>query len=217
MEPLHIPYLPALASCDSLADAARLLEEQGTRISIDSLNWPDQFPYHPLTTATLAHDGKDIYVDFFVRCNYLRAVNDTNMSPVHEDSCVEFFVAPEGRTPYINFECNCIGTISASRRTDRHNTTPLSDEELNSVRRYASCGNRPFEMLEGLFAWNLCEAIPMSLLGIEWKDTPVELMGNFYKCADRTSSPHFLSWAPISTPEPDFHRPEFFSKIILDA
>ncbi len=57
----------------------------------------------------------------------------------------------------------------------------------------------------------------MSLLGIEWKDTPVELMGNFYKCADRTSSPHFLSWAPISTPEPDFHRPEFFSKIILDA
>ena len=54
MEPLHIPYLPALASCDSLADAARLLEEQGTRISIDALNWPDQFPYHPLTPATLA-------------------------------------------------------------------------------------------------------------------------------------------------------------------
>ncbi len=217
MDPLHIPYLPALASCRDLSDASKILEEHGKRISIDNVNWPDQFPYHPLTSVTLGHDGKDIYVDFFVRCNYLRAVNTTNMSPVHEDSCVEFFVAPEGRSPYINFECNCIGTISAARRTDRHNATPLTDEELDSVRRYASCGNRPFETLEGLFSWNLCEAIPMKLLDIEWKGEPIELMGNFYKCADKTSAPHFLSWAPIDTPQPDFHRPEFFSKIILDA
>lgn len=217
MKPLHIPFIPALSSCENLADATTLLEEHGRRIPIDNLNWPDQYPYHPLTTATVAHDGKYIYVDFFVRCNYLRAVNDKNMSPVHEDSCVEFFVAPEGRSPYINFECNCIGAISASRRTGRHDSTPLTDDELASVRRYASCGSRPFETLEGLFAWNLCEAIPLSLLGLEWKGEPIELMGNFYKCADLTSAPHYLSWAPIDTPAPDFHRPEFFSKIILDA
>ena len=27
------------------------------------------------------------------------------------------------------------------------------------------------------------------------------------------SLPHYLSWMPIDTPKPDFHRPEFFGKI----
>ncbi|MCM1028530.1 MAG: carbohydrate-binding family 9-like protein [Pseudoflavonifractor sp.] len=217
MDPLHIPFIPALSDAATLADAASILDEQGQRIIIDSLNWPDQYPYHPLTVASLGHDGKEIYVDFFVRCNYLRAVNVDNNSHVHEDSCVEFFVAPEGRAPYFNFEFNCIGTIHAARRTDRHNGSNLSDEQLATVRRYASCGSRPFEELEGLFTWNLCAAIPLTLMGLQWEGKPIELMGNFYKCADKTTFPHFLSWAPIETPTPDFHRPEFFSKIILDA
>lgn len=217
MDPLHIPFIPALASTESLAEAARLLDEQGRRITIDSLNWPDRFPYHPLTVASLGHDGKDIYVDFFVRCNYLRAVNYTNNGPVHEDSCVEFFVAPHGLTPYYNFEFNCIGTIHAARRMDRHNFERLTDGQLATVRRFASCGDRPFEELEGLFTWDLCAAIPLELIGLKWEGKPIELMGNFYKCADKTTFPHFLSWAPIDTPQPDFHRPEFFQKIILDA
>lgn len=217
MEPLHIPYLPELSKADGLADAARILEERGRRISIDSLNWPADYPYHPLTVAALGHDGKEIYIDFFVRCNYLRAVNYENNSPVHQDSCVEFFVAPHGRAPYYNFEFNCIGTIHAACRTDRHNGSNLSDEQLALVRRYASCGNRPFNELEGLFAWNLCAAIPLGLIGLEWDGSPLAVNGNFYKCADLTSFPHFLSWAPIDTPQPDFHRPEFFKEIILDA
>lgn len=217
MEPLHIPYLPALAKAESMADASRILEEHGRRISIDNLNWPADYPYHPLTVASVGHDGEAVYVDFFVRCNYLRAVNSTNNSPVHQDSCVEFFIAPEGRTPYYNFEFNCIGTIDAARRTGRHDADRLTDEQLDTVRRYASCGSRPFNELEGLFTWNLCAAIPLKLIGKEWKGEPVELMGNFYKCADLTACPHYLSWAPIDTPQPDFHRPEFFQKIILDA
>ncbi|MDE6545415.1 MAG: hypothetical protein K2K40_03365 [Paramuribaculum sp.] len=217
MKKLSIPFVPELGKCDSLADVASMLEEQGTRVSVDTNNWPDQFPYRPLTVATLAHDDKYIYVDFFVRCNYLRAVNTANMSPVHQDSCVEFFIAPTGQPPYINFEFNCIGTLSASRRMDRHVSTPLSDAELDSVRRYASAGNRPFEELQGLFAWNLCAAIPLDLLGVKWEGKPIEMRGNLYKCADLTTVPHFLSWAPIETPDPDFHRPEFFAPITLEA
>ena len=34
---------------------------------------------------------------------------------------------------------------------------------------------------------------------------------NLYKCGDNLSHPHFLSWQPIDTPQPDFHRPEFFA------
>jgi hypothetical protein len=33
---------------------------------------------------------------------------------------------------------------------------------------------------------------------------------NFYKCGDGLTVPHFVTWAPISTEKPDYHRPEFF-------
>lgn len=212
---LSIPCIPELDGQD-LETVAKILDEKGTRRPIDTLNWKEQYPYRPLTSFSMAHSGTHIYVEFFVRCNYLRAVNYTNNSPVHQDSCVEFFVAPKNRIPYYNFEMNCIGTLHAACRTDRHNGTPLTDEQLAKVRRYASCGNRPFNELEGMFSWSIVMAIPLDLIGLEYKGEPVTIHGNLYKCADLTSSPHFLSWSPIDTPEPDFHRPEFFGKITLE-
>ena len=212
---LHVPYLPDLDG-KSLDQVANLLESGGARRTIDCVNWPDQFSYHPLTTFSVAHSDTAMYIDFFVRCNYLRAVNSHNNDPVHQDSCVEFFVTPGKEQPYRNFEFNCIGTIHAARRTDRHHGEKMTDEELATVRRLASCGTRPFNEIEGLFSWNLTVAIPLDLIGVEYKGEPIELFGNFYKCADLTADPHFLSWAPINTPEPDFHRPECFQSIILD-
>lgn len=98
----------------------------------------------------------------------------------------------------------------------RHDGTPLSDQELARVERYASCGTKPFNEVEGLFSWNLVVAIPLDLIGLHYEGKPIEMRGNFYKCADLTASPHFLSWAPIDTPQPDFHRPEFFRPITLE-
>ncbi len=212
---LSVPYMPELDNL-SQEEIIKQLDELGTRRTIERLNWKDQYPYRPLTVISIAHSGKYIYVDFMVRCNYLRAVNYENNSSVHQDSCVEFFVSPIGRTPYYNFEFNCIGTIHAACRMDRHTGTPLTDEQLDRVKRYPSCGTRPFQELEGMFTWNLLVAIPLDLIGLEYEGKPIEMLGNFYKCADHTATPHFLSWAPIDTPEPDFHRPEFFAPIVLE-
>ena len=44
---------------------------------------------------------------------------------------------------------------------------------------------------------------------------PESIRANFYKCGDKTAHPHYLSWSPIDTPKPDFHRPEFFGELIL--
>lgn len=210
--------IPRIDTLDTLSpdEIIKTLDEKGARQTIDCLNWKEAFPYRPLTSVSIAHSGKKIYVDFMVRCNYLRAVNYTNNSPVHQDSCVEFFIAPTGQAPYYNFEFNCIGTIHAACRLDRHNGTPLTDEQLATVARYPSCGTRPFEELEGMFSWNLLVAIPLELIGIEYQGEPIHLTGNFYKCADLATTPHFLSWAPIDTPEPDFHRPEFFGNLVLE-
>ena len=41
----------------------------------------------------------------------------------------------------------------------------------------------------------------------------VEARMNLFKCGDELSHPHFLSWQPIRTEKPDFHRPEFFAQV----
>ena len=214
------PYLPQL---DKFVDEGDLdaivntLDSKGNRQTIDHVNWDSEYPYRPLTAVTVAHSGRYLYLDFFVRCNYMRAVNTEDQSPVSEDSCVEFFVSPDSSDHYWNFEFNCIGTINASHRTERHNPTRLSHEMLSQVLRYASCGNRPFCELEGLFTWNLLVAIPLSLIGLEFKGQEIKISGNFYKCASRTSAPHYLSWNPIHSEHPDFLRPDCFGTIILSS
>ena len=191
------------------------LHDKGAQISIDSVNW-QEYPYKPLAVANVAHDGTYIYMDFFVRCNYLRAVNSENNSPVSQDSCVEFFVSPTCDNHYWNFELNCIGAINASHRSVRNNPTRLTTEELNRVLRYCSCGSRPFNEVKGLFSWNVLIAVPLDLIGVKYEGKAIEMRGNFYKCASATSQPHYLSWNPIDTEKPDFHRTDFFGKIVLE-
>ena len=57
--------------------------------------------------------------------------------------------------------------------------------------------------------------IPFDLLGLDSDALPEKLRGNIYKCGDRTAHPHYLSWAPIGTPSPDFHRPEYFGEVLF--
>ncbi|MDE6332301.1 MAG: hypothetical protein K2L80_06835, partial [Muribaculaceae bacterium] len=129
--------------------------------------------------------------------------------------CVEFFVEPRKGGEYWNFEFNCIGTVNASHRFSRPEPVRLTDDEIDRIRRYASCGSRPFRELEGIFTWNLLVVIPLDIIGVEYNGSPVEMRGNFYKCASAASQPHYLSWNPIDTPHPDFHQPDFFGDITL--
>lgn len=211
--------IPRIAALDTLADAdaiISLLDSEGAHGMIDENNWPDAFPYKPLSTFAVAHSGNNLYIDFFVRCNYLRAVNSANQSPVSEDSCVEFFVKPVAGGEYWNFEFNCIGAVNASHRIERPAPTRLSDEEIAQIQRIASCGTKPFCEVEGLFTWNLLVVIPFSLIGVDAVSPGTVMEGNFYKCASAASQPHFLSWNAIDTPKPDFHRPEFFGKLVFE-
>ncbi len=213
---LSIPCIEEL-DCMSPEDIIKTLDDRGARRTIDIVNWPGQYPYRPLTAFAIAHSGTAIYIDFFVRCNYLRAVNYRNNSSVHQDSCVEFFVQPDPADPhYYNFEFNCIGTPDVAKRLSRDSFERFTDEQLARITRVASCGNKPFEEVQGMFNWNLLVIIPLDLIGISSDSFPVTMRGNFYKCADMTTVPHFLSWSPVCTENPDFHRPEFFGTLTLE-
>ena len=39
---------------------------------------------------------------------------------------------------------------------------------------------------------------------------------NFYKCADESSHPHWITWSPIDNPTPDFHLPDYFGKLVFE-
>ena len=63
----------------------------------------------------------------------------------------------------------------------------------------------------------LSYAIPLSLLqlfypGYTWQKGKV-MRANFYKCGDLTVHPHFLSWNPVTSEQPDFHRPCDFGEL----
>lgn len=213
---LNVPFIADLESLNTDEIFSRL-ESSGVRHNIAELNWKSQYPYHPLTAFTIAHSEKYLYINFFVRCNYLRAMNFENNSPVLEDSCVMFYAQPADSDVYRCFEFNCIGTVNASRRNaNGSHREDMTDEEIKSIMRHPSCGNRPFCELEGVFTWDILAAIPLDLIGVKYDGKEIELKGNFYKCASGTSQPHFLSWSPVKSEDPDFDRPESFGSIILE-
>ncbi len=224
MKTLHIPYCPTLAD-KSIELVNALIDHLGVHGDIDSVNWPKAYPYKPTASVTLAQTEEYLFVKWNVQGKMLKAVHTEDFAHVHEDSCVEFFCQLPGDNHYINFEFNCIGTGTASWRLGRsEDVNQLQAEDLQRIVRYATVGRTPFEEIEGEFTWSLCVGIPIDLLR-KYSHEPiapiadgkrgVTLRGNFYKCADKTATPHFISWNPIGTEKPDFHRPEYFGDICL--
>ena len=215
MKSLSIPYLPDLESV-GLEQAAEYIDECGTRFSVETLNWPQQYGYRPLTTVCAAHSKTDLYLLYQVHGNCLRAVNTKDNENVHEDSCVEFFVKIPESDDYFNFEFNCSGVCKAARHfKTRENFVYLAPDQMAEIERWSSIGKRAFNELSGLFSWELCVRIPFHLMDMDPDNMPAKILGNFYKCADATEQPHYVSWNPIQTERPDFHRPECFGAIYL--
>lgn len=212
---LHIPYIEDLNGI-GIEESGNILALQGVRSSIDQVNWATEFPYRPITSFATGCSQEALYIKYRVKESSLKAIYTEDQSPVHKDSCVEFFCMPKGSKHYTNFEFNCIGTCSASKRLGRNEgVVPFSPEEMATIERFSSLGRRPFKEIEGHFSWELTVKIPFALLGLSSCEFPIELRANFYKCGDETSTTHFVSWSKIDVESPDFHRPDFFGSLTL--
>ena len=213
MKSLIIKYIEALNDIN-IELAGNVLETNGDLSTIEILNWPNEFPYRPITQFYIARSNDSIFIRYSVRGSMLRAIYSNDQDPVNEDSCVEFFCKVPGNNKYMNFEFNCIGTCKASKRVSRNiDVTPYSREELSMIKRSPSLGRRAFNELEGMFDWDLTVKIPLRIMGIDPANLPEKILGNFYKCADGTDSPHYVTWNPIKVEKPDFHRPDFFGEL----
>jgi hypothetical protein len=176
--------------------------------------------HRPVTEARLLFDAAHLYVFFRVQDRYVRAVADGFQGRVWTDSCVEAFLQPREDKGYFNFEMNCGGTLLLSYIKDPRRTpegfadfTPVSAEQTEGMHVYHSLPSRVDPEIEEPVEWRLEYGIPLSLFEAYIGERPSPAgerwRGNFYKCGDETSHPHWASWSPIGE-ELNFHCPEHF-------
>ncbi|MCY3017686.1 MAG: carbohydrate-binding family 9-like protein [Planctomycetota bacterium] len=185
---------------------------------LDVAQFMGRKPEHlPLTQAKVAYDDEAVYVIFKVEDRYVRAVAESNQSSVCLDSCVEFFFAPgnDVTAGYFNLEMNCGGTMLLNfQKVPRKDARPLPEKALNEVKVAHSLPKIVEPEITEPTVWTVEYRLPLAILGEHCpvtKPAPgVVWRANFYKCADKTSHPHWLTWSFIDRPRPDFHVPKDF-------
>lgn len=189
--------------------------------AIQLTNYMGERPVHfPVTKAKIAYDDEAIYVIFHVEDQYVKAVHAEDQEAVYKDSCVEFFFVPDGKIEqgYFNLEMNCGGTMLFHHQLKpRSGSVAISPDHISQMEVATTLPKIVNPEIESKTTWVVEYRIPFSILK-EYHDFTIPAEGtvwsaNFYKCADETSHPHWLTWAPVKNPVPNFHLPEFFGTI----
>jgi len=175
--------------------------------------------YQPRVEARLCLSPNFLYVFFKAWESRVRLTYTNFQDPVYKDSCVEFFVDPfpEKGLGYINIETNALGTMLIHHGKDRGTRRPIPREDLAGFEVRPSI-KAPVTGEHGADQWTLAYRLPLSLFekyyGARLASGCVA-RGNFYKCGDLAEFPHYGAWNPVGSPEPDFHLPEYFGRILF--
>ena len=175
---------------------------------------PDHFPK---AEVKIAYNDTAVGAMFRVEDRYVRATASTHQGPVYKDSCVEMFFTPglDVSEGYFNLEMNCGGTMLFHfQRQPRGERIVIPDSECGKIPIMHSLLRMVDPEIEEPVTWTVAFSIPVALLSGFCRvtaPTPRAVWRvNFYKCADDTSHPHWLTWSPVDLPTPDFHQPESF-------
>lgn len=180
-------------------------------LAVDQIQWlPDA---GIRMTQQVCYDAERLYVHQTAVESHVRAEHTELLAQVSEDSCMEFFFCPEdGDSRYFNFEWNLNGCLSLGFRTDRKNTVRLQLKNHKDLFHF-----RGKKTADG---WEIFYEIPVSFVQLLMPGfslhTGKVLRANCYKCGDKTPQPHYLSWNPIASETPDFHRSQDFGCMILE-
>jgi hypothetical protein len=204
MSVLKIPYLPAQAGMNHLP-----------LIDIENDPWPQFADESVSASFAISHYEAGIRIRFVAEEPWLRVQTRPHNAEVHLDNCVEFFIAIDGTEGYYNFEFNCLGSVKVGFGIDRNDREHLADELVDVVAKGISIDMNSLE--NGSIRWELTVDIPLQSF---WNHHLSNLAGmactlNFSKCGDELPVPHFKSWQPIVSPEPDFHQPEAFARAVF--
>lgn len=181
---------------------------------------PKSSGHRPETWVRLLHDGQSLAVMFRVEDRYVLARETEYQSPTHRDSCVEFFAKPRSDAGYFNFEFNAIGTLLLwyVRDPRRVNGDFADYEEVpkqwaDTIAVHTSLTGPISEEIQDPVLWTISYRIPLDLFeAFAGEPGPLsgqQWTGNFYKCADDSSHPHWGYWSNIGE-RLDFHQPRRF-------
>lgn len=181
--------------------------------------------HKPDVRFRLLHDDANLYVKFEVRDRYVRAVQTTYQGMVCFDSCAEFFVKPRADKGYFNFEVNAGGCLLLYYIEDATRVpggfakfTQVPEEWGKRVPIWHSLPAVIDPELPDPTTWGIGYRVPVALfehyVGPLGKLSGQTWRANFFKCADKTSHPHWASWAPLT--KLSFHMPECFGELVLE-
>jgi hypothetical protein len=175
--------------------------------------------FRPIVYMKMMYDEANLYLIFKVKDKYVRCINTEINGDVWEDSCVEFFFAPnlEYSNNYFNLEINCGGTPLMFYNEPNKDYKPLPVELIKGIKIAHSLPVRIDSEIKENITWTLEYKLPLSIInkylefeepkkGVIWKV-------NFHKIAENNSNPHYITWSPIGGEEPNFHQPEYFGNI----
>ena len=183
---------------------------------------PESSDHHPRTSARLLYDPQGICGIFRVQDRYVRCLRTEYHDPVWKDSCVEFFAQPKPDRGYFNFEFNCGSAFLCCYVTNPEREgdwfkgfVKVPDGIGQTIQAHSSLPPRIEPEIAEPVVWTLSFFIPFALfehyvgpLG----DLPGQVWrGNFFKCAEENSHPHWASWSPVD--EFNFHRPNCFGAL----
>lgn len=164
---------------------------------------------HPVTAqGQICYDDEAIYVRLSAVESEIRAEYTGLLDEISEDSCLEFFLSPmgsRGDKRYINLECNLNGAMYLGFGSGL-------DTLMRLVPEMPCIEPKAQRTADG---WEITFTIPHDFVRRFFPEyapaSGFSIRANCYKCGDKTSRPHYLSWNPvIKLPQASFHNPELF-------
>lgn len=194
----------------------------------EEINWKElprltinEYPWYTKgdkqnTTVQIAITQNNIHIHAKADDKYIRATAEQLNDPVHEDSCFEFFVTPwdQKSQAYFNIEVNCMGTLYMAYRSDKNKKTMITKEQAKSIIIESSLKDN--QSFKDILQWELNVVIPIALLE-EMANKKIEKetwYGNFYRCGGAKDD-QYAAWNTIDFPEPSFHQPLQFGKLVV--
>jgi len=198
-------------------------KEEWTRAEVahlDQHHWT-RHEFHPKCEARVLYSEDSLFLHFHTEEREFATSRAKDGDEVWKDNCVEFFVSPSEdlSAPYMNFEVNMIGVMLLGVGPDRNNRKSLAAEEMKPVIRKPDYSEPIVDQSDKVKTWNLQVLIPLDFIqkhtGCDLPKPGVIWRANFNNCAADVAHPYYGNWNPIGTEHPDFHRPEFFGRLVF--
>lgn len=185
---------------------------------VEAVNdFPWDYDYRPETNFRVCHTDKELIVSLrSYEKDPVARVDKTN-GGVCNDSCIEFFFSPseDNSLGYFNFEVNSNPTYLLEYgpcSADNSRPVEWDDGEYCLTSSFGNENGRDF--------WQVDFKLPYAMIRKYAPEATLSsgdvIRGNVYKCGCTDQPPHYFCWNRVETAGPNFHKPEFFGKFILE-